>query len=134
MENKNLIYVGSGLLVGVILTLAISASMGGSTGKYQRDMGMMHKMPDGSMMENKSMNMDSMMHDMMMNLDGKTGDAFDKAFLSEMIVHHQGAVVMAEAVLKVSKRPELVKLANEIISAQNKEIEMMKAWQSAWFQ
>ena len=76
---------------------------------------------------------DEAMDDMMMNLDGKIGDAFDKAFLSEMIIHHQGAVVMADAALKASKRPEIIKLSKEIISAQNKEVQMMKAWQIAWF-
>lgn len=68
-----------------------------------------------------------------MSLEGKTGDAFDQAFLKEMIVHHEGAVVMAQQVLATSKRPELIKLANDIISAQTKEIAQMKEWQKAWF-
>jgi len=94
----------------------------------------MHQMHDGTMMGgSETMNMDQMMNSMMASLEGKTGDAFDKVFLSEMIVHHQGAVVMAEAVLKKSKRPELIKLANDIISAQTSEINMMKGWQSSWF-
>jgi predicted outer membrane protein len=29
------------------------------------------------------------MNDMMKGLEGKTGDEFDKAFLKEMIVHHE---------------------------------------------
>ncbi len=91
-----------------------------------------HMMSDGSMMENE-MSMGSMMDDMMKGLEGKTGDDFDKAFLSEMIVHHQGAVKMAEAVLVSSKRPELLRLANNIISAQNSEIQMMSTWQNNWF-
>lgn len=70
---------------------------------------------------------------MMAGLNGKTGDDFDKAFLREMIVHHEGAVVMAQAVLKNSKRPELIKLANDIIAAQTGEIIMMKNWQQVWF-
>ncbi|MFM2383712.1 MAG: hypothetical protein RIQ72_284, partial [Candidatus Parcubacteria bacterium] len=65
-------------------------------------------------------------------LEGKTGLEFDQAFLSEMIIHHQGAVDMAKQVLATSKRPELMKLANEIIAAQTKEIEMMKKWQTEW--
>lgn len=81
--------------------------------------------------ENTSMN--NTMTGMISGLQGKTGDAFDKEFLSEMIVHHQGAVEMAKAVLATSKRPELIKLANDIISAQTKEIGMMQGWQSAWF-
>jgi uncharacterized protein (DUF305 family) len=79
------------------------------------------------------MDMKSMMQDMNAGLVGKTGDEFDKAFLSEMIVHHQGAVEMAQVVLKNSKRPELIKLANDIIAAQTKEIDMMKGWQTQWF-
>lgn len=90
-------------------------------------------MPDGTMMHDESMSMDAMMHDMMSELEGKKGDEFDQAFLSEMIVHHEGAVVMAQAVLQNSKRPELIKLANDIIKAQTSEIEMMKGWLTSWF-
>jgi uncharacterized protein (DUF305 family) len=77
--------------------------------------------------------MRSMMADMNTNLKGKTGDEFDKAFLDEMIVHHEGAVDMAALVLKNSSRGELRTLANDIIKAQTKEINEMKTWQAAWF-
>ncbi len=134
MENKNITYIAGGLVVGVLLTLVISMAVEGrQEGRHGKNGDMMHKMSDGTKMENSKMSMDSMMDDMMMNLDGKIGDAFDKAFLSEMIIHHQGAVVMADAALKASKRPEIIKLSKEIISAQNKEVQMMKAWQIAWF-
>lgn len=93
----------------------------------------MHRMSDGSIMNNNGSGMTSMMHDMNANLVGKTGDVFDKAFLDDMIIHHQGAVDMAQAVLKNSKRPELIKLANDIITAQTVEIDMMKKWQNEWF-
>jgi uncharacterized protein (DUF305 family) len=43
--------------------------------------------------------MSGAMAGMMSELNSKTGDDFDKAFLSEMIVHHQGAVQMAQAAL-----------------------------------
>ena len=95
---------------------------------------MMHQMPNGSMMGGShQMDMGSMMDGMMAGLNGKTGEEFEKAFLAEMIIHHEGAVVMAEAVLKNSKRPELIKLANDIITAQKGEITMMKQWQKSWF-
>ena len=95
----------------------------------------MHKMEDGSNMEGETheMSMRSMMDQMSAGLKGKTGDAFDKAFLEEMIPHHEGAVVMAKQVLATSKRPELIKLANDIITAQNKEILMMNTWLTSWF-
>ena len=95
-----------------------------------------YMMSSGNMMGDHTMggsSMQNMMDGMMAGLSGKTGDAFDKAFLSEMIMHHQGAVVMAQAVLKNSKRPELIQLANDIISAQTKEIKMMQDWQKSWF-
>ena len=137
MKNTNILYGIIGLLVGGIIIFCFCCcnnhwGKDRSDGKYASK-GMMHKMPDGSMMSNMGMDMDSMMSGMMAGLEGKTGDEFDKAFLSEMIVHHQGAVEMAKAVLKTSKKPELLKLANDIISAQNKEITMMQGWEKAWF-
>lgn len=68
-----------------------------------------------------------------MDLKDKTGDVFDQEFLTEMITHHQGAVEMAKMVLTNTKRPELITLAKNIISAQTKEIQQMKSWQDSWF-
>lgn len=132
MEQKNnTLIIGAGAaLVGVFLGWII---WGGSIPRG------MHRMPDGGMMNDShpmmhnSMSMEDMMSAMSASLAGKTGDAFDKAFLEEMIPHHQGAVIMAQMVLASSKRPELIKLANEIIAAQQKEIDMMREWQSSWF-
>lgn len=85
-----------------------------------------HRMSDGSMMHGA-------MGDMMAGLEGKTGDEFDKAFLAEMIVHHEGAVDMAEAALKNAKHPEIKNMANAIISAQTSEIQQMQEWQESWY-
>ena len=82
---------------------------------------------------NSPSNMGNMMMGMTSGLNNKTGDEFDKAFLTEMIAHHQGAVDMAKLVLENSKRPELIKMANDIISAQTKEIETMRNWANIWF-
>ncbi len=70
---------------------------------------------------------------MMESLEGKTGEALDIAFLNGMIIHHQGAVEMATVLLQSTKRPELVKLGNDIITAQTQEIGMMKQWSKDWF-
>jgi uncharacterized protein (DUF305 family) len=91
-----------------------------------------HVMPDGSVMSNE-MSMAEMMASMNLALAGKSGDALDKAFLEEMIVHHQGAVEMAQILVRKTERPELVKLGNEIIAAQEGEIEMMEGWLDEWF-
>lgn len=84
-------------------------------------------------MDHSQMTMEESMGSMTASLSGKTGDAFDQAFLQEMIVHHEGAVAMAGQVLATSKRPELRKLAEEIIAAQTKEIDMMRDWEKSWF-
>lgn len=124
------------IALGVVLALVIGAGIGYGVASGKRGYSGTHMMPDGSMMmnhNNQSGSMASMMHDMNASLEGKTGDAFDKAFLEEMVVHHIGAVDMAKKVLEVSQRPELIKLANEIIAAQTKEIEMMNQWKAEWF-
>ncbi len=94
-----------------------------------------HVMPDGSVMGNDGQRMDmaDMMASMNDELRGKTGDEFDKAFISEMIVHHEGAVEMAELARTNAKHQEIKDLADAIISAQNKEIEDMRAWQKSWY-
>ncbi|MES2224855.1 MAG: DUF305 domain-containing protein [Patescibacteria group bacterium] len=94
-----------------------------------------HMMPDGSMMDANggTVDMSSMMHDMNAALEGKNGDAFDREFLAQMIVHHEGAVAMAELSAAQAKHQEIKDLSNGIIAAQQKEIAMMKAWQSAWY-
>ncbi len=80
-----------------------------------------------------TMSMTDMMHSMNAALEGKKGNDFDKAFISEMIVHHQGAVQMAELALKSSERKEIRELSQAIITAQNKEIADMQNWQRSWF-
>lgn len=56
-----------------------------------------------------------------------TGDT-DVDFVRGMIGHHQGAIDMAKIELEHGKNPEIRKLAEEIIAAQEGEIRMMEAW------
>lgn len=56
----------------------------------------------------------------MVRLNEATGEAFDAAFLAEMIEHHQGAVDMAEGVAKDGKRGEVKEAAQKIIPVQKK--------------
>lgn len=57
---------------------------------------------------------------------------FDKAFVEEMIPHHQMAVMMATMLKSSTNRPEMKKLANNIITAQTKEIGQMRGWLTDW--
>ncbi len=92
-----------------------------------------HMMPNGMMMNNNGMGMDNAMDDMMAGLQGKTGDDFDRAFLSEMIMHHQGAVAMAQAALKNASHAEIKNMAQAIITAQTTEIDQMMLWGRNWY-
>jgi uncharacterized protein (DUF305 family) len=65
-------------------------------------------------------------------LKGKNGDDFDKAFITGMIEHHQGAIDMARLAQDNAKHKEIKKMSEEIVSAQSKEIDMMQTWQGDW--
>ncbi len=52
----------------------------------------------------------------------------DIDFVRGMIPHHQGAVDMAKTVIAFGKDPEIRKLAEGIIKAQEDEIAQLKAW------
>lgn len=57
----------------------------------------------------------------------------DRRFIEEMIPHHEGAIAMAKIALERSKRPEILSLANNIVSAQEKEIADMREWYQSWY-
>ncbi|MEH2175619.1 DUF305 domain-containing protein [Nostoc sp.] len=84
----------------------------------------------GHMMEMSS----DQMKTMMMSQDLGVADAeFDLRFINAMIPHHEGAVTMAQDALSKSKRPEIKKLAQEIVKAQDIEIKQMQQWRKAWY-
>ena len=73
-----------------------------------------------------------MMDQMADVLKDKSGDDFDAAFISNMIVHHEGAVAMAKMAESQAKHDEIKQLSKDIIAAQEKEITQMKQWQKDW--
>lgn len=72
------------------------------------------------------------MVEMQNKLRGLTGEAYDKEFLKQMILHHEQAVDMSQFAAKNAKHQEIKDLAEDVISAQTTEIEQMKQWQEKW--
>lgn len=71
---------------------------------------------------------------MMRRIDGLSAEEADIVFVEDMIEHHLAAVHMAQDVLdkNLTERAEVRTLAEEIIAAQNREIEQMREWLEQW--
>ncbi|MBI5151312.1 MAG: DUF305 domain-containing protein [Candidatus Pacebacteria bacterium] len=85
-------------------------------------MGMGRGMMHGGMMGGQTADIESL----------KNTTNFDDAFLQEMIPHHQMAVMMAQMLLSGTNRPEMKQLAQDIIKAQEMEINQMRSWLREW--
>lgn len=108
METKSLLYGIIGLMLGgLIVSVAATLEKPGSTDEMS-------------------------MSQMTQSLAGKKGDDYDKAFIDNMIDHHQAAVDMAMLSAENAKHEEIKQLSRDIITAQEKEINQMKQWRSAW--
>jgi uncharacterized protein (DUF305 family) len=57
----------------------------------------------------------------------ENGKYSDKAFIDAMVPHHEGAVDMAEAALNNAEHEQIKQLAEDIVSAQEAEIEKLKS-------
>jgi uncharacterized protein (DUF305 family) len=60
------------------------------------------------------------------------GEAYDKAFLADMVVHHDSALNMAEMANGAAVRQEIRDLAANINATQGQEIGAMNALQEQW--
>jgi len=61
-----------------------------------------------------------------------TGDQFDKAYLTDMIAHHQGALNMASQARELATKAEIRSLADAILTSQATEVQQMMDWQQEW--
>lgn len=61
-----------------------------------------------------------------------THNAADVSFTQSMIVHHQGAIQMAQVAEKQASTQQVKDLAKRIEAAQGPEIDEMTSWLKAW--
>lgn len=132
------------LVWGVTVTL-FSGCMGGMSSSHMQ--GMEHsQMQKGSPAETPQANMGAMegmtstqqmsgtqMAGMDHNMKMDPNKPLDAQFIDSMIVHHQGAVEMANEVLQKAEHTELKTFAEAIIAAQTQEIGDMQGWRKAWY-
>lgn len=122
MNKNTIIAVAIGLVVGV----------GGTVG-----VGALTKNDDtantnGTQLSTVTDHSTMSMADMNKELEGLSGDDYDKAFIEMMIAHHEGAVDMALLSDTQAKHDDIKQLSQAIISAQAEEISRMKQWQIDW--
>jgi uncharacterized protein (DUF305 family) len=142
INRKLVIYFG---LMGISLGAIVACNPNSTTSKMTNNSsdspivptGITNNNPGNSspkMMGTPGMMMSPRVMDHSMNMDLGPADAnYDLRFIDGMILHHQGAVVMAQEAQQKSTRPEIKKLAADIITAQQEEISKMKAWRTAWY-
>lgn len=129
MKNESILYGVIGLLAGMLIigftaTFAVNNNHSG----MMRMMGMNTHSDNDGMMDDDDMSMS----EMTTMLENKSGDEFDQSFIEQMIIHHEGAIEMAKIAQQKAKHQELKSLADDVVSAQSREIDMMQTWQSEW--
>jgi uncharacterized protein (DUF305 family) len=60
------------------------------------------------------------------------GEDFDLMFLDMMTAHHEGAIEMANTELRDGSLAEVKRLSQQIIDAQQAEIDQFAQWQKEW--
>ncbi|CAN5272080.1 hypothetical protein BH24ACT16_BH24ACT16_09240 [soil metagenome] len=60
-------------------------------------------------------------------------DPFDRAFIDNMLPHHQSAIAMAQVALDKTENEEIRYIAQNIRDSQQREIEQMREWREEWY-
>jgi uncharacterized protein (DUF305 family) len=118
-----LLLMAAGMLLAVFLE-----SVPAQSEEMKHDMGAMSMDATSPSTEGYKAAMDKMHADMMASQ--YTGNA-DVDFVRGMIPHHQGAIDMAKVELANGKDPEIRKLAEAVVAAQEAEIKQMQDWLAA---
>ena len=125
MKNKSIMTIA-------LIAIIVAAGFGGYTLGNQNDAKNTNTSVTTEQQSTATDHNSMSMMDMNKQLEGLSGDDYDKAFIEMMIAHHEGAVDMAELSASRAKHDEIKQLSQAIITAQDKEIADMKQWQRDW--
>ena len=120
-------------LLALLLTLALALASCAGAGSSSAQQGSSEQ--DGG--EESARDMQGMDHsnmdigsEGMMNASEmlmEDGEYSDERFIDAMVPHHQGAISMAEVALENAEHPELLQLAENVISTQQAEIDELRS-------
>jgi Uncharacterized protein conserved in bacteria len=64
---------------------------------------------------------------------GKADKYVDLRYINAMIAHHGGAILLAQQVKEKTKRPEIKKLAEDMLAGEPKAIAGLYQWKKDWY-
>lgn len=70
---------------------------------------------------------------MMVDMNSKMNLELDQSYISGMVKHHKGAIIMAKKVLTVTETGDIKILANNIVTSQATEVETLNNWLNTKF-
>ena len=107
----------------IMIAVAGTAALAADSGEQNKT----HKVVAGPIVEAPFLSENAAaMNKMMSDMNVKpTGDV-DADFVAVMIPHHQGAIDMAQAVLRFGKNEQIRRIAQEIVVEQQQEITAMR--------
>ena len=129
-------YTSLGLLALLLLTGTLALASCGGSGSAQQ--GQSDSDEEQASQESTGDDMHGMEHGEMTGMEmgsGGTapkdlivdGEYSDERFIDAMVAHHQRAIDMAEVALQNAEHPELLQLAQNVISTQQVEIEALRS-------
>ena len=126
---KTFITITIGCLFAVAYAANAQLNNTGSTAQHDKQAGL----HEGMMLTGDTQKDMQMMNEMMMKHLGRSDRDYDLRFITLMIPHHEGAVMMARDALKNATHQELKDMAAKMIKDQQKEIEQLKKWRQDWY-